>query len=286
MIPIMSIILMAVSAALCFGAPTALFVYWHKRYKMSGLPLAVGMAAFYLFVLVLERLLHGAVLKPDASGAIQLMESPVLFMLYGGLMAGIFEETARFISFKLLKKKYSGIGTALSYGIGHGGIEALLLAGLPMVNYVVFGVMANIGVAIPGLPAATAGQIDAALEAIAAASPHMLLVSGVERVMALTVQIALSVFVWYAATNGKKLWLYPAAIALHALVDFPAALYQAGAITNIFAVELFVLAAAVVLGFAALKYHQRAAALEAAVTANVASADAAADDTATIDAAQ
>ncbi|MDR0538038.1 MAG: YhfC family intramembrane metalloprotease [Tannerellaceae bacterium] len=58
-------------------------------------------------------------------------------------MAGLFEETARFISFKILKKKYNGIGTGLAYGIGHGGIEAVLLAGLSMIVSIVFCIMIN-----------------------------------------------------------------------------------------------------------------------------------------------
>jgi uncharacterized membrane protein YhfC len=43
-----------------------------------------------------------------------LREKPLVFMLYGGLMAGIFEESGRFIAFTVFKKKYSGIGAGLS----------------------------------------------------------------------------------------------------------------------------------------------------------------------------
>ena len=60
-------------------------------------------------------------------------------------MAGIFEETARFVSFKILKKIFTGISTGLSYGIGHGGIESVLLAGFSMIAGLVFGILINTG---------------------------------------------------------------------------------------------------------------------------------------------
>ena len=49
--------------------------------------------------------------------------------LYGGLMAGVFEETGRYVSFKWFLKKETRIQDGLSYGIGHGGIEAMLIVG-------------------------------------------------------------------------------------------------------------------------------------------------------------
>ena len=47
----------------------------------------------------------------------------------------------------------------------------------------------------------------------------------------MTFHVCMSVWVYKAAT--EKLWLYPVAIAAHALLDVPAAMYQAKAITSI-----------------------------------------------------
>lgn len=46
-----------------------------------------------------------------------------------GLLAGIFEETARWIGYKLLKKKGDSFGASLTLGAGHGGIEAIIIGG-------------------------------------------------------------------------------------------------------------------------------------------------------------
>lgn len=49
-------------------------------------------------------------------------------MSFGILAAGIFEETARLIGFHLLKKSYPTFATSLAYGLGHGGIEMLIMS--------------------------------------------------------------------------------------------------------------------------------------------------------------
>ena len=60
----------------------------------------------------------------------------------------------------------------------------------------------------------------------------------------------MSVVVYKAASQRGKLWLYPLAVALHALLDTPAAMYQTGVITSIPVVYaiMTVFVAAVVFG--------------------------------------
>ena len=47
----------------------------------------------------------------------------------------------------------------------------------------------------------------------------MFLLGGIERIFAVILQIALSVLVWFAAKNRKRILLYPAAILIHFAVD-------------------------------------------------------------------
>jgi uncharacterized membrane protein YhfC len=245
MVPPLSILFMAVSATVAIGLPVALFLIWRRRYNLRLIPALVGAGMFVLFALVLEQLLHMVVLNPSADGSIALRESsPFLFALYGILAAGIFEETARLIAFMFLKRRYTGVGTGLSYGIGHGGIEAILLIGLAMINNIVFSVMINNGsaAALSDLP-----QVATAIDSLVNMDPHLFLLGGLERIAAIATQISLSVLVWIAVSK-RRIWLYPVAIALHALTDLPAVLAQVGALNNMLLVEaiLFVLAAALV----------------------------------------
>jgi uncharacterized membrane protein YhfC len=213
-----------------------------------------GAAAFIIFALVLEQLIHLIVFK-----TFPLKEKPLIYILYGIFMAGIFEETARFISFKILKKKYAGIETGLSYGIGHGGIEAVLLAGVPMITAVVFSILINTGNAetITGkLQGEALTQMETQITAgIITTAPYMFLISGVERVFAITIQISLSVLVFYSVYSKGKIWLFPLAILLHAIIDIPAAAMQVNVLKNVLLVECIVGLCAILITIFALLVH-------------------------------
>ncbi|GHT81921.1 putative membrane protein YhfC [Bacteroidia bacterium] len=217
----------------------------------------VGAAAFVVFAMILEQIIHRVVLHPSPTGEIALKSQPALYVLYGCFMAGIFEETARFIMFSLLKKKYSGIGTGLSYGIGHGGVEAVLLAGVAMISSLVFSVMINNGTT-DLLPASVQGAaMDKIVTTLTDTAPYMFLISGVERIFAIVIQISLSVIVFYSVYSTGKGWLFPAAILLHAIIDCPAAMMQTGVITNVFLVEGLVAISAVLVSCLAVRVHKK-----------------------------
>jgi uncharacterized membrane protein YhfC len=176
--PFVSILFMGVSVLVSISVPIALFILFHKRYGAKIVPALVGAAAFIVFAMGLESIMHMLVLKPAADGTIALKSRPFLYMLYGCFAAGIFEETARFVSFHLLRRKYDGIKTALSYGVGHGGIEAILIGGLTMLISLITVLTA-------------APSQNATLAALAATPPYLFLVSGLERMSALAIQISL-----------------------------------------------------------------------------------------------
>jgi len=246
---------MAMSVALSIGVPIALFFVVRKRYGKGILPAILGAAGFLIFARVLEQVLHLIVLI-DPDGSIPLMERPLLYMLYGALAAGVFEETARFVSFHILKKRRAGIGVALKHGIGHGGMEAFLVGGASMISSMALASMLNT-LGVEGL-AQTGGAagLGQALE-LAAAPTSLLFLSGVERMMALAVHISLSVIVYYAVYKPRKVWLFPLAILLHALVNCAPALMQAGAISSVWLVEGIVLVTAAGVAAVAVLLHKR-----------------------------
>jgi uncharacterized membrane protein YhfC len=248
MVSIYTVICLFVSALLSIGLPIGLFFFMRKKYGIKVVPMLTGVMAFVLFVLVLERMIHLIVLKPDMAGNITLMQKPVLYMLYGAFMAGICEETARFISFSLLKNKYQDIRTGISYGIGHGGAEAILIGGIAIITNLVFCFLINsghTGMITNGLPGVALDKINNAITVITTMEPHIFLISGMERAMALCIQISLSIIVWHAVNKKGLLWLFPIAIVSHAIIDFPPALAQTGAIKNTYLVEIWVLAGAI-----------------------------------------
>jgi uncharacterized membrane protein YhfC len=254
-VSIVSIIFMGISAIVSIGLPIVLFVIFYKNYNAKIIPMIVGIAGFILFVLILERSVHLIVL-----GKFALREKPLPYIIYGIFMAGIFEETVRFISFKILKKKYNGIGAGLAYGIGHGGVEAGLLAGLSMINAIIFSIMLNTGnleTITDKLQGQALEKINAQITALLTTSPYLFLVSGIERVFSIGIQLSLSIIVFYSVYGKNKLWLYPLAVLLHAAVDMAPAATQAGVIKNIFFVELLVMISAIVSIIIAKYIHEK-----------------------------
>jgi uncharacterized membrane protein YhfC len=252
-VPVLSIVFMAISAILAIGVPVCLFIVFRKKFSLKIVPMLAGIAGFVVFALVLEAMVHRIVI-----GRFIQTSDRVLYIIYGACMAGLFEETARFIAFKILKRKYDGIGTALSYGIGHGGIEAILLAGLAMISSIVTSIIINTG-NIESITGSLQGDALAAanyqITTIITTAPYMFLVGGFERVFAIAVHISLSVVVFYSVFGKNKLWLYPLAILLHAIVDITAMLFQTGVLKSIFVVEVIVCVFAVCLAFFAKYLH-------------------------------
>ena len=261
MVPILSIVFQAVSMLIAFGLPIILFILFRRKYQARAIPMVVGAVSFIIFALILEAELHKLVLAPNASGQIALLNStPWLFVVYGALAAGVFEETGRFICFKLLRKKYTGLGTGLAYGVGHGGIEAIIIVGVSMINNIIYSTMINSGTidtVLAVTPAEFQPALTVAVDALINTASPMFLVSGVERIFAIGIHIGLSVIVFYAATQKGRAWLFPVAILLHALVDVPAAMMQAGIISSILVVEIFVAVCSVALIGLAVQVYRK-----------------------------
>jgi uncharacterized membrane protein YhfC len=203
--------------------PVVLFLIFRKKYKADIAPFFVGCAVFIVFALLLEGSINSLIFTSSAGKAIQ---SNIWFYgIFGGLMAGLFEETGRFTVFKtILKKNCSNNRNALMYGAGHGGIEAFYILVFGMVSNIVMAVMLNADMA----EKLTAGVTDEAklqtlytiFAALAGTAPVAFLMSIVERIAALVLHVSLSVLVWFAAKNGGKcFWFYPLALLLHATVN-------------------------------------------------------------------
>lgn len=240
--PVQTILAISFTLALTILLPLGIMLCLRRR-GGRWTDFLTGAGTFILFAMVLEPLLHNAVLRSGAGAVIQ--ENVLLYALYGGIAAGVFEETGRFLAFRFALKNRTDRVAALSYGIGHGGIEAFLIVGLTMAANLALGLSAG----NPALPPETA----AAVEALAATPASMFLWSGLERVSAIALHMANSVLV-FAAARTEKRWLYPAAILTHAAVNFAAAASNAYLSLPIAATEGVVLAltAAVVLWAAAV----------------------------------
>ena len=99
-----------------------------------------------------------------------------------------------------------------------------------MINNLVISTLINSGqtdVLFSKVPEEATAQLQAQLDQLQTIGAGALLIGLWERFSALVLHLGLSVLVWVAVRKGGKwLWLFPAAIALHAIVDAGAVLLQ------------------------------------------------------------
>lgn len=225
-IPTLSIVFMVISCLIAFLVPVGLLLYFRIKKKADILPFFIGCAVMLIFAFVLEQLAHSLILGSAAGIIIQ--KNTLLYALYGGLMAGLFEETGRFVAFKtVLKRKQEKDQNALMYGAGHGGFEAIVILGLAMINNIIYSVFLNTGhteVITNTLSGDALTKVEMTFTELATIQSYQFLLGGVERLLAITLQISFSVLVWFAAKKKDKLYLYPVAVLMHLVVDSVAVL--------------------------------------------------------------
>ena len=248
-IPSILAILFAMAFSVIF--PIGIMLYFRK---MGGKwkTFLIGAATFIVFAMILESILHNLIFLTPLWTILQ--GNIWLYGLYGGLAAGVFEETGRFLAFKLILKNEREPVAALSYGIGHGGAEAILLVGVTMVNNLVLAAMASAG--------ATADPTVLELaEQLTSTPAGMFLWAAFERVGAIIVHVSLSVLVFAAVRVPGKKWLFPTAIGIHAAADFIAVVSNAN--LPVAATEFIVLIFALIVAvFARMVYRTLPAAAQ------------------------
>ncbi len=216
----LSIAVMALSLVFSILLPIGLFIYYRKK-GADIPPFFIGCAVMLIFAFIIESLVHQVVLNMSPAGSV-IFNNVVLYVLYGGLLAGLFEETGRFVAFKTVMKKYRGKDiNALMYGAGHGGFEVLVVLGITMIGNIYLAVMANTGMVsslVANAPAESAAALQTQIDSLAAIAPATFLLGMFERVSAVIAHLSFSVLVWFAVKKGKTI-LYPVAILLHALLD-------------------------------------------------------------------
>ncbi|MBK8901601.1 MAG: YhfC family intramembrane metalloprotease [Anaerolineaceae bacterium] len=143
-----------------------------------------------------------------------------LYALFLGLSAGTFEGVARYLTFRFWARDARSWRQGLMVGAGHGGIEAILLGVLGLINFVILlglkngyfqGILASV-------PQDQLHLVEQQIEAMFGVSPWMALFGALERVFALMLHLAASLLVMQALVRGQCRWLL-AAIGWHALID-------------------------------------------------------------------
>lgn len=233
-VPAASIAGMVFSLVVSFALPLGLLAYAKKKLGAKIASFFIGCGVFFLVVLLLESLVHRIVFLFTGSA---LTENLVLYALYGGLMAALFEETGRYLAMKFLVRPLD-FPNAFLYGVGHGGLEAMLLCGAASISNLVSANMINSGamsVQLTSLDAQTAANSAAALSALWTTPSLAFFAGGVERIIAIMLHISLSLLVFQSIRKKAPMELVRAYL-FHFVIDSLSVLLSA--VASVWVVEL------------------------------------------------
>ncbi|MFE9078007.1 YhfC family intramembrane metalloprotease [Bacillus cereus] len=149
-----------------------LYAFWKKHY----IPYMLGVLAFVVSQILIRIPILNYVNGTSTNFQMFSVMQPVLFVLLLSLSAGIFEEVARFIAMRYFMKQRDWQSGFL-FGAGHGGIEAVLIVGIPVISLLLSQTVIQNG--------------------------DSYYFAGIERIFAMVLHIGLSIIVLHAVVQKK-----------------------------------------------------------------------------------
>jgi uncharacterized membrane protein YhfC len=216
----MDVLVRLLNALWMILGPLVLGVFLVRRWRLGWRLFFLG-AATFVGSQVLHIPFNQFILLPvlDKLGLIGINDASALFVLgvMAGLSAGVFEEGARYLVYRVWLSDVKRWKGAVLYGAGHGGVEAILLGGLAL--YAFFQAIAYRGANLSELvPVDQLELAKAQLDAYWSAPWYAAMMGAVERTFAIAIQISLAVLVFQAVKRRKWIWLV-IAVGWHAVVD-------------------------------------------------------------------
>lgn len=210
----------AVAAVFVIVYPLALGVIVRKKLAVGWKYFWFGALVFLAFQLV-TRLPLVTVLQATVLAHLLRTSSAFTWtwLVILAITAGLFEEVGRYVGYRLfLRREVKTWSKAVMFGLGHGGLESMVLVGgqllLMILNLVVLSALP-----VNSLPAAQRHTVIQQFAAINAQPVWLPLLTAWERLWTIPVHVALSVIVLQMFRRQQIGWLF-LAIFLHALVDF------------------------------------------------------------------
>ncbi len=210
-------LLFVLNALWMIALPLIVATFIERRWRTDWGLFGVGAATFVLsqvlhipFNVMLSRL---GILPSGATGGLALLWTAIVL----GLSAGVFEEVGRYVAYRYWVKDARTWAKGMMLGAGHGGIEAMLLGFLALVNVLfLFAFQADRLLSV--VPAEQMPLLQSQLDLIFSANWYDTILGAVERTFTMAIHLALSVLVLQLFLRGQRRWLF-LAILYHALVD-------------------------------------------------------------------
>ncbi len=240
MIPITTVIACIFTLLVSLVLPLAVLLVFALKNKKQGIISAWLLGACgFVFPQLLIRLPLLTLLQGQ-SWFISFAQNKVFLYAFSlAFTAGLFELAGRYAVAKnmanSLSRKSISLAVenkltwkrALAAGLGHGGIEAILLVGITYINNLIYIVMINNGT-FDALLAQTAAlgvdvsQLELIRTQLISTTPGLFLLGGLERLLTMVCHLAMSALVCYGVAHKRTGICLLLCLALHTLLDLSA----------------------------------------------------------------
>ncbi len=204
---------------ICFVLPIIVFVFIQRRYKKTFKSFILGALAFFISQIVLRIPIINSLLPQFAWYNVFQIKYPYLYWIFLGLTAGIFEEIGRLILIKLFMKKNQRFIDGITFGLGHGAIEAMIITGLSFVNILIFSIMINTGTFEANLSNLPQTTVSAIYYQCTSLTPLNTILGGIERIIAMGIHIGLTMIIFKGVRKNKSCLYLIIAILVHGAID-------------------------------------------------------------------
>lgn len=236
MISNLTIAMIILNIIICFILPIIGLILLQRKYKKALFPFILGALAFFISQVVLRIPIINNLLPRFTWYTIFQLKYPYLYWIFLGLTAGIFEEVFRLIIIKYLMKKNYRYADSLSFGLGHGAIEAMIITGLTYINILVFSLMINNGTFYSSLSDIDTATLNTIYNQCTSLTPLYAIIGGIERIIAMGIHIGLTYIVFEGIIKRKSIKYLLFAILIHALIDS-----SIGFMTNMFGLSIYII---------------------------------------------
>lgn len=243
-ISISSLICMSISLIIMIGVILVGLFILKSKYSSIWRPFFLGSITFLFFVLFLEQIVHSFVLRNTF-----ITTHIWIYSIYAAFSATVFEEFGRLLSMNYLYKKEICASSGLIYGWGYASVEAIVVGVISILTSIIIAFSINSGTVNFQTPGITEKY-----GFLMTTPSYLYLISGYERIIAIFLQVSLSIIMWKGVSLHKKDFVIYAFLA-HFIFDFISVIFN-----NYFGIlitELFITFLSILFGFFSFKIYRR-----------------------------
>lgn len=219
-----SIFFMWVTLFISLILPVALLIIYALKNKGKKIVSAwfLGAAGFFVLQIILRLpILNILSLMPGFQSFAE--NNYVVYVLLLGFTAGLFEVIGRLVVAKLMSKNLT-YERSIAAGLGHGGIEAMLLIGMTYINNLLYAGMINGGTFDMTVEQTAALGVDvssllAAKDALINTPSYLFGLAGYERLLTIICHTAMSLLVCYFVYKKQVMKGVLISLILHTVLD-------------------------------------------------------------------